>query len=98
LQPGNSAGLDRIVRESEPALVAERDPELKYYQGAILAFCGKNNLALRLFQSSIGQNYCATSALESDPLLIKLRNLPEFAPLPRAAQACQQRFQETRSH
>jgi len=98
LQPGNSAGLDRIVRESEPALVAERDPELKYYQGAILAFCGKNELAVRLLQGAIGQNYCATSALESDPLLIKLRKLPEFAPLRRAAQECQQRFQESRSH
>jgi len=98
MQPSDSTGLDRIVRESEPALVAERDPELKYYQGAILAYCGKNELALRLFQSAIGQNYCSTSALESDPLLAKLQNLPELAPLRRAAHECQQRFQESRGH
>ena len=98
LQPGNGAGLDRIVRESEPALIAERDPELKYYQGAILAFCGKKELALRLLQSAIDQNYCATSAVELDPLLMKLQNLPEIAPLRRAAQQCQQRFQKSRIH
>jgi len=98
LQPGNSAGLDRVVRESEPALIAERDPELKYYQGAILAFCGKNELAMRLFQSAINQNYCSTSALESDPLLVRARDLPEFVPLRRAAHECQQRFQESRGH
>ena len=98
LQPGNSAGLDRIVRESEPALAAERDPELKYYQGAVLAYCGKNELALRLIQGAISQNYCSTSALESDPLLIKLQKVPEFVPLRRAAQECQQRFQQSRGH
>jgi hypothetical protein len=98
LRPGDSAGLDRVVKESEPAVVAERDPELKYYQGAILAYCGKNGLAMRLLQSAIAQNYCSTSALESDPLLIKLQNLPEFAPLRRAAHECQQRFLESRTH
>ena len=82
----------RLVGQAGPALMAERDPEMKYYQGSLLAWCGQKDAALGLLRSAVDQNYCATAALSSDPLLAKLRGVPEFGELRRASANCQQKF------
>jgi serine/threonine protein kinase/cytochrome c-type biogenesis protein CcmH/NrfG len=86
---GRSPALERLVRQAEPALLGQRDPEFRYHQGAIMAYCGQHDLALRLLKSAIQQNYCSTAALQLDPLLAPLRAAPEFAELKSAAQNCQ---------
>jgi len=78
--------------KTQAALLALRDPELLYYQGSVMAFCGNKDLAMRLLHSAIEKNYCALSALDFDPLLAKLRNTPEFAGLRGAANDCQKKF------
>ena len=78
-----------LVRENKTALMAERDPEDRYYQASILAFCGQEEVALALLHSAIQQNYCAYSALQSDLLLAKFRSMPEFNKLLTAAKDCQ---------
>ena len=40
------------------------DPELVYYVGAILAFCGKKDAAMHLLKTAIGSNYCSYSQLQ----------------------------------
>jgi TolB-like protein/Flp pilus assembly protein TadD/predicted Ser/Thr protein kinase len=97
LQAPSSAPLDEVVRRTEPALLAQIDPEFKYYQGAILAHCGQDELAVRLIRSAIEKNYCAQEALQRDPLLAKLRDKPEFAQLRSGAEACQKKFLEFRT-
>ncbi|HXE89952.1 MAG TPA: protein kinase [Terriglobales bacterium] len=97
LQAPSSAPLDEVVRRTEPALLAQVDPEFKYYQGAILAYCGKDELAIRLIRSAIEKNYCANEALQRDPLLAKLRAKPEFADLRSSAEACEKKFLEFRT-
>jgi hypothetical protein len=92
LEPDYNPQLVKVVQQSQPSLVAERDPEIRYYQAAILAHCGENQLATTLIKSAIDQNYCATSALASDPLLAKLRQRPEFGALRQASRQCQQRL------
>ncbi len=77
---------------TESALLAQRDPEMKYYQATLMAFCGEDDLSARLLKSAIDQNYCAYSALQLDPLLASLRQSPAFQPLLAAAHQCQQRF------
>ena len=57
----------------KPRRPADPDPELWYYQGALLALCGKDEAALHMLQSAVQQNYCAYSNLLNDPLLAKLR-------------------------
>jgi hypothetical protein len=69
------------------------DPELIYYVGAILAFCGKNDAAMHLLKTAIESNYCSYSELQLDPLIAKLRPTPEFNQLLTAADACQQAVQ-----
>ena len=89
LQLRPAADLDRIAHEAETSLPTEPDPETWYYQGALLAYCGKKPAALHLLQSAVEQNYCAYSNLLSDPLLAKLRAEPAFDKVLTAASACQ---------
>jgi hypothetical protein len=84
--------LDSMVRAQEAALLGLRDPEFRYLHGSVLAFCGERELAARMLRSSIAQNYCATEALDKDPLLSKLRYYPEFSQLRSAAGDCQKKF------
>jgi serine/threonine protein kinase/tetratricopeptide (TPR) repeat protein len=90
LQTPPAADLDRIAREAETNLPTDPDPETWYYEGAILAYCGKKQAALHLLQSAVEQNYCAYTNLLSDPLLAKLRTETAFDKVLTAAEACQQ--------
>jgi TolB-like protein/cytochrome c-type biogenesis protein CcmH/NrfG len=96
LEPQPGPALEAAIQKAEPAMLAESDPEWKYYQGSILAYCGQPELALQLLQSAVSQNYCARQALDADPLLNKLREDPRFAELKQASEACLARFQEER--
>jgi len=81
--------LDKMAHELETAQPADPDPELAYYQGAILASCGKKAAALHMLRTAVELNYCAYSNLLSDPLLAKLRAEPEFNVVLTAASGCQ---------
>ena len=63
---------------------------MSYYQGAILAYCGKKEAALHMLQNAVEANYCAYSNMLSDPLLAKLRGSAEFDHVLTAAHECQQ--------
>ena len=84
------ADLAKTMREAESAVMMEPDAELWYHVGALAAYCGQNEAALRLLKAAVQQNYCAYSALENDPLLDRLRATPEFADLLKAARFCQE--------
>jgi tetratricopeptide (TPR) repeat protein len=87
-----SAEMDRIVREQEPSLAANPDPEDRYLFAADLAFCREKDAALRMLKSAIEGKYCAYTALQKDPLLASLRGTPEFAQLLSTAKQCQDNF------
>jgi len=90
LQLRPAADLDRIAHDAETSLPTEPDPETWYYQGALLAYCGKKQAALHLLQSAVEQNYCAHENLLYDPLLAKLRTDTAFDKVLTAAGACQE--------
>ncbi|MGA8149978.1 MAG: protein kinase [Terriglobales bacterium] len=87
---GPASELDRIAHEDETGQPTEPDPEMSYYQGAILAYCGKKEAALHMLQNAVEANYCAYSNMLSDPLLAKLRGSAEFDKVLTAAHECQQ--------
>jgi hypothetical protein len=95
LQIRPASELDAIAQKTEAAVLADPDPEPRYYEGAVLAFCGKPEAAARLIHSAIEKNYCSSSALKSDTLLGKLRASSEFGPLTVAADECQKKFQSS---
>ena len=82
--------LDRMAQEAETGVPTEPDPETWYYQGTIMAFCGKKQAALHLLEAAVEQNYCAHENLLSDPLLAKLRTDTAFDKVLTAAGACQE--------
>jgi hypothetical protein len=86
------AGLDGVAHRLEAAFLADPDPENRYDMGTTMAMCGQRDIALRLLKSSVEHNYCAYSALQSDPALAKLRQTPEFPQLLSAAKECQKTF------
>ncbi len=92
LRPVPASEMHRLARAAEPALLAQRDPEFRYYHGSLLAWCGEEELAAKLIESAIAHNYCSYTALYTDPALAKLRATPEFAAVVSEARQCQERF------
>jgi eukaryotic-like serine/threonine-protein kinase len=80
--------LDHVTHEAIINLPVEPDPEVLYYEGSLLGYCGKNQAALLLLQSAIERNFCAYSNLQHDPLLEKLRADPGFSKVLASAKQC----------
>ncbi|MFZ0955326.1 MAG: protein kinase [Candidatus Sulfotelmatobacter sp.] len=88
--------FDKIVRESESSVMIEPDAEAWYRIGALMAYCGQKEPALRLLKAAVQQNYCAYSALLDDPLLKDLRKETAFSDVLTAASDCQATLKEGR--
>jgi TolB-like protein len=88
---------DKIVTDSETSVLAEPDPEPWYYEGTIMAYCGKPEVALRMIKAAVEQNYCSYSALLSDPLLATMRSTKEFDAVLTAAHQCQENVRNPQS-
>ncbi len=95
-QPQRPPDIDRIAREAENSVMTELDPEQWYRVGALLAYCGQKETALRLLRNAVQQNYCAYSPLLEDPLLKDLRKDTEFNQVLTAASNCQASLKEGR--
>ena len=91
---GSPSDVDTMATKTLTA-PNDPDPELIYYVGAILAFCGKKDAAVHLLKTAIESNYCSYSQLQLDPLIAKLRPTPEFNQLLTAAHACQEAVQKS---
>jgi TolB-like protein len=92
-KPGD---LARIVREQESSVMMEPDAEAWYHVGALMAYCGQSEPALRLLKAAVQQNYCAYSALLDDPLLKDLRKETAFNEVLTASSNCQAVLKEGR--
>ena len=90
------ADMDRIVHEEEASVMTEPDPEEWYHVGALMAYCGQKDAALRLLRAAVQQNYCAYSALLEDPLLKDLRKETAFNEVLTAGSNCQEALKEGR--
>jgi TolB-like protein/tetratricopeptide (TPR) repeat protein len=85
------AELNRMAQESMRLAADWRsDPENLYQEGAVMAFAGKNEAAIHLIRVAIEQNFCAYAWLENDPLLDRLRPIPDFVELLKSARYCQE--------
>jgi TolB-like protein/Tfp pilus assembly protein PilF len=89
-QSPRPADFESVVREAEASVMTEPDPEAWYRVGALMAYCGQKEAALRLLKAAVQQNYCAYSALLGDPLLKELRRDPAFDEVLTAGSACQE--------
>ncbi len=95
-QAQRPANIDAIARDAESSVMMEPDPEAWYHVGALMAYCGQTEPALRLLKAAVQQNYCAYSALLDDPLVKDLRKQPAFNEVLTAAGNCQKTLKEER--
>jgi TolB-like protein len=94
--PQKPADMAKIVREAESSVMMEPDAEAWYHVGALMAYCGQNEPALRLLRAAVQQNYCAYSALLDDPLLKDLRKDTAFNEVLTAGSNCQAALKQGR--
>ncbi len=90
------ADLAKTVKDNEASVMAEPDAEAWYRVGALMAYCGQNETALRLLKDAVQQNYCAHDALLDDPLLKDLRKETSFDEVLTASSKCQAMLKEGR--
>jgi hypothetical protein len=89
--------VEKLVKEQAAGALANPDAENRYTAAPVFAFCGQNDIALRLLKTGVEGNYCAYTALQTDPLLAKLRGTPEFAEILGAAKKCRSDFLAARA-
>jgi eukaryotic-like serine/threonine-protein kinase len=94
--PQRPADMAKVVRDSESSVMMEPDAEAWYHVGALMAYCGQKEPALRLLKTAVQQNYCAYAALLDDPLLKDLRKDTAFNEVLTAASNCQAALKEGR--
>ena len=92
----NREVLNRLSRRSEQNTAAAFDPEVKYWNASLQAWCGYHQAALRLLETAVDQNYCSWPAVDLDPLWDPLRDDDEFLRIRAEAMACHQRYVELR--
>ena len=92
LNRADSSELRNAAIAMESAVLSHPDSEPRYVAGTVLSFCGQEDAAARVLKSAIRQNYCAYKALQTDPLLAKLRENSEFTDLLNMAKQCQDKF------
>jgi DNA-binding winged helix-turn-helix (wHTH) protein/TolB-like protein len=90
--PNGGVGAQKI----RSIVMADYDPGIKYALAAVDSFCGHPEFAFRELRRAIEQDYCAYPQMETDPLLTKIRAMPEFAEIRSLGIACQQHFLEHR--
>src|SRR5882724_11008958 len=88
--PNGGVGAQKI----RSIAMADYDPGFKYALAAVDSFCGHPEFAFRELRRAIEQDYCAYPQMETDPLLTKIRAMPEFAEIRSLGIACQRHFLE----
>ena len=94
IQDPRPEGLAAIVGEHQGEYIAWRDPEAYYWLAALLARCELPDFAFRFLELAIDGSYCATAALDNDPLWDGLRSDPRFLEQRARASACLGAFLE----
>ena len=84
----------RLSDDDVRTFLTLRDSEPLYFFAGDLAYCGDSAAALRLLRESIPRNYCASSAIEIDPMFAAIRSSAEYGELLGAARACRTRFRD----
>jgi serine/threonine protein kinase len=88
------AAADRLSEDDVRTFLSLRDSEPLYFFAGDFASCGDSAAALRLLRESIPRNYCASWAIETDPVFAAIRGSAGYGELLDAARACRSRFRD----
>jgi TolB-like protein len=96
LQQAQPTDVGKIASELEADPRAARDAEPHYRNAAALSFCGQTDAAVRELHNAIAGGYCSYPAMDQDPLLKPIREVPDFQDLRQQGKACQASFEAHR--
>jgi tetratricopeptide (TPR) repeat protein len=89
-----TAGAGRLSDEDARMLLTVRDSEPLYFVAGDLAYCGDSAAALRVLRETVSRNYCASLAIETDPMFAAIRSSVGYGEILDAARACRTRFRD----
>ena len=92
LSHGSESELSKAAAIVEADPKTALDPEEVFRNAEVLSLSGRGDAALRQLRKAINGNYCSYPAMENDPLLVGIRQRPEYAELRQAGRQCQQNF------
>lgn len=84
--------IQRWASRTETVLDRTTDPEAFYIAARYLAFADMTVPAIRQLRRAISNNHCSYPAMETDPLLARLRSTPDYKEIRQAGIACRTRF------
>jgi TolB-like protein len=87
-------GAGRLSDQDVRTFLVVRDSEPLYFVAGDLAYCGDSAAALRVLRESNSRNYCASVAIEHDPMFAGIRSNAEYREILGAARACRTRFRD----
>jgi eukaryotic-like serine/threonine-protein kinase len=87
-----SAEQEQALKELEPVVASNPDPENRFFVASDIAFCGDKEVAVPIIKGAIEEHYCGYTALQKDALLASIRSAPEYSQLLAAAKQCQDTF------
>jgi tetratricopeptide (TPR) repeat protein len=92
LEGTRGAALDGAVAEFVDYWQRHSDPEAPYAVAPMLAYCGREQEALRFLERAVDGNFCSYPALDLDPMWVEMRSAPEFQRIRSKAMACHDGF------
>jgi tetratricopeptide (TPR) repeat protein len=91
-----AAEVEKLAHAAQSSLSEIPDAEPRYFRGTLLVWCGQTDVGIQMLQSAIAHTFCGYQALQTDPLLTRIRDTPEFRRLLSEAKACQENFMAVR--
>jgi tetratricopeptide (TPR) repeat protein len=86
------ADAEKQINEALTLVLADPDPENRFWAATVMANCDRKAAALHLIKGSIKDGYCSATALQKDPALESVRDNPEYAHLLTDAEQCRDKF------
>jgi hypothetical protein len=97
LQKQTKSKIPELTTYYDGITLASLDPEPAYFQAGWDTFCGQKQAALAVLRNVVQRGYCASNAMDRDPMLAELRQQPVFTAIRASAIECQNRFLSERA-
>lgn len=92
LEGARGAVLDQAATEFVDHWGRSEDPEAAYAMAPFLAYCGRQEDALRFLERAVDNRFCSFPGLDQDPIWAPMRADADFQRIRAKGKACQEKF------
>jgi TolB-like protein/tetratricopeptide (TPR) repeat protein/predicted Ser/Thr protein kinase len=86
------ANFQQTIEKATAEILAHRDPEPRYNNGATYNSCMGNEFTARMLRAAIAGGFCSYDYMQTDPGLAAFRKSPEYSAVLAEGKKCQDRF------